>query len=231
MDHKNFDWQKLRQNKIKNYTIFSYVMALLLLGMIVLEFFSCSNFGVFPYLTVSIPALILITCFISKYLNNKTIISSPRKNNYFLFILFVSLITILVLKNITFDKHLLKIYYLIPIILSAINYSQSLGFFTAGYSSLNLLMLNYLLNDFSKLDFDIIIIILFFWVAWLIGGFIDLEQKVQEQLEKIAVTDNLTSLPNYANFQTTLDSWLEKAKDEQIPLSLALMDLDNFKFF
>lgn len=44
-------------------------------------------------------------------------------------------------------------------------------------------------------------------------------------------TDSLTSLWNYGYFQYTLDEELTKAQTEKLPLSLMMIDIDNFKHF
>ena len=55
------------------------------------------------------------------------------------------------------------------------------------------------------------------------------EKAAQDRLHWTATHDAITGLPNRAAFQTTLDSALSGAMARAHPLSLLLVDLDNFK--
>ena len=55
------------------------------------------------------------------------------------------------------------------------------------------------------------------------------EKAAQDRLHWTATHDAVTGLPNRAAFQTTLDSALSGAMTRAHPLSLLLVDLDNFK--
>lgn len=51
--------------------------------------------------------------------------------------------------------------------------------------------------------------------------------QLQEQTNKVANTDNLTSLYNHRGFQEILAKELEKAKDTNTPLSVVMFDVNN----
>ncbi|GAB6137460.1 bifunctional diguanylate cyclase/phosphohydrolase [Halanaerobaculum tunisiense] len=231
MDDQYVNLREMRQNKLTDYVAFSYILSLLLLGLIFVKFIVFNNSSIIVYNFFLVSLFFLFTYLVSRYISNKTILDFPTKKDYFIFSIFITVISFAIYNSVAFNKHFLKVYYLSPIILATVNYGQRFGLLTAGYSTLNLVVLSYSLQDFSYLDYDIIFIILFFWIAWLIGGFIDLERRMQKHLEKMAITDSLTGLPNHANFQQTLNQWLNKAKEKQVSLSLALLDLDNFKHF
>ena len=55
--------------------------------------------------------------------------------------------------------------------------------------------------------------------------------KIFENTLLKAHTDTLTTLWNYGYFQYKLDEELMKAKKENLPLSVIMLDLDNFKKF
>jgi diguanylate cyclase (GGDEF)-like protein len=54
-------------------------------------------------------------------------------------------------------------------------------------------------------------------------------QKVNEQLQRLAVTDGLTGLYNHRYFRDRLESEFERARRYMVPLSCLIMDIDNFK--
>ena len=53
----------------------------------------------------------------------------------------------------------------------------------------------------------------------------------EEELKKLVIKDNLTSLYNRAYFYYRLNSEIQRAKRYNHPLSLLIMDMDNFKHF
>lgn len=57
----------------------------------------------------------------------------------------------------------------------------------------------------------------------------ELEEKKNEVLEKMATTDYLTALSNHQSFYTYLDELKLHAIRRNFPISLILMDIDNFK--
>lgn len=54
-------------------------------------------------------------------------------------------------------------------------------------------------------------------------------QKANERLEHLAVTDGLTNLHNHRYFRGRLDDEFERASRYNLPLSVMIFDLDNFK--
>ncbi|MEE9613466.1 MAG: diguanylate cyclase [Thermodesulfobacteriota bacterium] len=54
-------------------------------------------------------------------------------------------------------------------------------------------------------------------------------QKEKEHLKEMAITDQLTSLYNHSFFYTRLEEEFQRAVRYSIPLSLIMMDIDDFK--
>ncbi|MCC6142495.1 MAG: diguanylate cyclase [Candidatus Hydrogenedentes bacterium] len=54
-------------------------------------------------------------------------------------------------------------------------------------------------------------------------------REVEKQLAEAAQKDGLTGLLNKRSFQTRIEWAVSQARDRQIPVSLVLLDLDNFK--
>jgi diguanylate cyclase (GGDEF)-like protein len=71
-------------------------------------------------------------------------------------------------------------------------------------------------------------------LADLTRTFNDMSGKVREarqRLESLAITDELTQLYNRRHFQDTLEKEMRRSAREDRPLSLLLLDLDQFKEF
>ncbi|UCF31310.1 MAG: diguanylate cyclase [bacterium] len=56
----------------------------------------------------------------------------------------------------------------------------------------------------------------------------ELREK-NRQLEEMAVTDGLTGIPNYRHLIDKLDEEIKRSKRYQTPITMILIDLDNFK--
>ncbi|MFW6009007.1 MAG: diguanylate cyclase [archaeon] len=232
-EDEKIDWKLIRNKHLHEYLVFSYIIALLLFGFIIIyiTFMGENRPDLLSYTIILLPFLYIIVFFVSKYLDKINFLVVPKKVNYIIFFLFITLITYIIYNLAHFNQYLINFFYFIPIILGTVNFGQKFGLYIAAYCCSNLLFINFTLGDFSSLELDIIIIIIFFWVAWLIGGFIDLEREVQKHLRKLSITDSLTGIANFRHFQNKFDSWFKKAKENEKPLCLALMDIDNLKSF
>ncbi|GAB4339648.1 MAG: hypothetical protein Kow0099_14900 [Candidatus Abyssubacteria bacterium] len=57
------------------------------------------------------------------------------------------------------------------------------------------------------------------------------QKKLERELQELSIKDNLTSLFNQRHFYRTLQKEMARAARQKHPLSLLLLDLDNFKQF
>jgi two-component system cell cycle response regulator len=55
------------------------------------------------------------------------------------------------------------------------------------------------------------------------------KEKLEEEVRRLSITDDLTGLYNYRHFFKTLESELVRLKRQKTSLSLLMFDLDNFK--
>lgn len=58
-----------------------------------------------------------------------------------------------------------------------------------------------------------------------------IETENLDELARLSITDNLTGLYNQRHFYNRLKEEIERANRQKHPLSLILLDLDNFKYF
>lgn len=57
------------------------------------------------------------------------------------------------------------------------------------------------------------------------------KEKLEEEVRRLSITDDLTGLYNHRHFFKTLESELVRRKRQKTSLSLIMFDLDNFKRF
>ena len=55
------------------------------------------------------------------------------------------------------------------------------------------------------------------------------KERLEEEVRRLSLTDDLTGLYNYRHFYKTLESELTRLKRQKTALSLVMFDLDNFK--
>ena len=55
------------------------------------------------------------------------------------------------------------------------------------------------------------------------------KKKLEEEIRRLSITDDLTGLYNHRHFFKTLESEIVRLKRQRSPLSLLMLDLDNFK--
>jgi diguanylate cyclase (GGDEF)-like protein len=58
-----------------------------------------------------------------------------------------------------------------------------------------------------------------------------IETRTRDELARLSITDNLTGLYNQRHFYNRLKEEIDRAHRQKHPLSLILLDLDNFKYF
>jgi diguanylate cyclase (GGDEF)-like protein/putative nucleotidyltransferase with HDIG domain len=128
-----------------------------------------------------------------------------------------------------------KILFFIPVIMAATSYGKKFGLASAFGAAFILFLFDaYHLEgrDVSNiLQLDLIFSGVMVTLAWLMGGFTDIEKRTREGLLLMANTDALTGLANYHHFQERLAEEFARAKKNQNPLALIMMDLDYFKFY
>ena len=66
---------------------------------------------------------------------------------------------------------------------------------------------------------------------YLLESFIDISdrKRMEQELEKLAVTDSLTQAYNRTKFEEVIKREMERARRHGMPLSLAMFDVDHFK--
>lgn len=128
-----------------------------------------------------------------------------------------------------------KTILIVPITLVTIRYGRSLGFTAAALSTVGIAFIDmYKSSDYTfnpYLQADLILIGIFFIIAWVVGNLIETEKDIREFLINMANIDELTGLYNHRSFQERLASFFEKAAAAGQKLSLIIFDVDYFKHY
>ncbi|QFZ13528.1 MULTISPECIES: GGDEF domain-containing protein [Nostocaceae] len=123
-----------------------------------------------------------------------------------------------------------SILYLLPIGIAAWFVNKHTGFFVAVSSDITNLVVNQIQDQYHLHP------LIHFWNALVILSFFLFVSHLLSQLkttlinlEKLARTDNLTGLTNRGFFLDIVNSEIEKSLRHREPLTLAYVDVDNFK--
>jgi len=119
------------------------------------------------------------------------------------------------------------IFYITVIAIMAISYGLKYSIISSIICSISYLSVVLIIN--SVISYDVIVILLFFHVFAVFIGLID--ETIHKSFYTMISQDSLTSLYNYQYFYKSLDSHIDKGKNNITPVSLAVIDVDNFKFY
>ncbi|KUO64105.1 MAG: hypothetical protein APF84_08325 [Gracilibacter sp. BRH_c7a] len=215
------------KQKQERYILVSQAISFFLLAMAILTAISSQDklFNFLGYYHSVVMFLILLPLII--FIR----VLSTHYNNV-RFELIFNIFFLVVLANFLFylNNQVFNILLIMPIILTALKS----GFKYAIYISMaSLIVLFYVShkNDFATIDVDIMYMIVFLLVAWLLGNMRDTENEIRKKLERQASYDGLTDLLNHRSFQNIMDTELVKAKEQTQSLSLILLDIDYFKVY
>ena len=129
---------------------------------------------------------------------------------------------------------LLGALYLLPVVLSCITLGRWWGMAFAGASAGSIFFLSRSIEFSARnqaVEAALILGGIFFLLAWFLGGIMEIEKKTTARIISLVNEDGLTGLGNHRYFHEQLNHAVEKAQNEQAPLSLVLLDIDSFKLY
>lgn len=136
----------------------------------------------------------------------------------------VALAGIFALDGATGDAPVQHLYYL-PIIVAALTFGRSGGI----AASLAAIILYHVANESlftpGRAESDIVQIVLFIAVGVVTARLVN----DADRLRRLATTDDLTGLHNLRSFEARLAKMLRAARQEKVPLSLLVLDVDRLK--
>lgn len=229
------DWEKKRIEDISEHVLVTHIACLLIFIMISFSYFDFrlgSNMSILSAQAMFIFCLITVV-YISRYLLSKiTILSQARIDEVLLLIIiFPSTFAFIWFSG---DFLAAKVLIIIPVIIAATAFGKKAGMGTALLASALMLLIDYFVfaawprNVFQA---SLIVALVSSILAWLAGGLLEVERKTQQELIKLADYDQLTGLYNHRYLQDRLALSIEESVKNNTPLTLAMFDIDQFKYF
>jgi len=177
--------------------------------------------------TILVLVYVLWTYFSKRSDDDKSVIKRYIEVSFFLVI--YSVLILLTGKH----ESSYKFIYLFSIISSTIRFGMKLGMIVASASSAFILVIDLISQPFNTVnkhfETDLILAGVFVLTAWLLGYYVKTEEEYSDKLLALVNKDELTDLYNYRYFQESLSEAILKAGKSNLPVSLLMVDIDNFK--
>jgi len=167
-------------NTFKEYIAFSHILSMFILGIFLITILYSYNINqiYLPYIILSITSGVLY--FSLNRTKKDSSISFDKYINILIYLNAINIIVYFYYNKISY----IELLYLLPIIIYSTEYGKKLGLQIAVYSSISLTVINNIQN--YNFDLNIVLIVMFLWLAWLIGGVVDIERQAQSKLTKMS---------------------------------------------
>ncbi|MGB9783248.1 MAG: HD domain-containing phosphohydrolase [Moorellaceae bacterium] len=228
-------WEQKRAQEISEYILVTHIVSLLIFLMTVFSFYGLP-LGL--HLPINLQSIFTVfTAIAIAYIGRKllpriTFLEQPHTDEILLLVfVFPLAFTFLWYSHNFFGA---KVLILIPSIIAATTLGKLGGTSVAIVASALLFLLDYRLYHAlppEVFQTNCIITCVNLLLTWLTGGLMEVESKTQQELLQLADYDQLTGLYNHRCLQEKLILTLQKAALENAPVSLALLDIDQFKYF
>ncbi|QGP93893.1 Diguanylate cyclase, GGDEF domain [Neomoorella glycerini] len=228
-------WEQKRAQEISEYILVTHIVSLLIFLMIVFSFYNLPlGFHLRLYLLFMfiIFAATIIAYTASKLLPRITNLEQPQIDEILLLAVIFPLAFIFLWYSHNFFGA--KVLILVPSIIAATSLGKLGGTAAAVVASALLFFLDYRLHNHLPPEIfqtNSLITSVNLLLTWLVGGLMEVERKTRQELLQLADYDQLTGLHNHRYLQEKLALTLQKAAAENLPVSFALLDIDQFKYF
>lgn len=231
------NWEKKRRDDISEHVLVTHIACLMIFLMISFIYFdlqiapTTSNIAQISWLMIVF--CLATVLYISRYLFSKIPALSHVKIEE---ILLLIIILPLSLAFIWYSGDFVgaKVLIIIPVIIAATAFGKIIGVGAALLASLLMFFIDYRL--FPELPTDVFqasltVAAVAIILAWLVGGLLEAERKTQQDLIELADYDQLTGLYNHRYLQESIEISLQESEKNNSPLSIALLDIDQFKYY
>lgn len=228
-------WEKRRIDDISEHVLVTHIVCLLLFIMIIFSYF---DFRLGLSLSPRLFQVMLIFClftvlYISRYLLSKIPLLSQARIEE---VLLLAIIFPLTLAFLWYSGDFIgaKVLIIVPVIIATTAFGKVAGVGAALLASALMFFIDY--RTFLQWPADVfqaslIVSSVAVILAWLVGGLLEVERKTQQDLIELADYNQLTGLYNHRYLQEKIALSLQKSVKSSAPLSLILIDIDQFKYY
>ncbi|WP_313127187.1 diguanylate cyclase [Proteiniclasticum ruminis] len=229
----SFNIKKREQIRMLFFTV--KILALFFSAIPILEYFNKDNQGYdmqsIIYIGLTIIVFSLIMLFLLFIYNRKD------ENRVFYNLEVITFIIVFIISiyisgaNESENKYI----FLFIIISYTIEYGMRTGLYVSGIATLVIAFMDLMLGNNSNVNTefqnDLALFAMFFLVSWTIGHYVKLEENHIQEVVDFANLDGLTGTYNHRYFYEVLGKLFEESRRDEKPLSLVMLDLDNFKTY
>lgn len=231
------NWEKKRIDDISEHILVTHIVCLLIFLMIVFIYFDLSIAPLSNNM-VKLSLFMVIFClftvlYISRNLLSRIPVLSQTRIEE---VLLLAIIFPLTLAFLWYSGDFVgaKVLIIVPVIIATTAFGKKIGMGAALLSSALMFLIDY--KTFLQWPADVfqaslIVSSVAVILAWLVGGLLEVERKTQQDLIELADYDQLTGLYNHRYLQEKIAYSLQESVKNSTPLSLVLIDIDQFKYY
>ena len=229
----SFNIKKREQIRMLFFTV--KILALFFSAIPILEYFNEEKHGYdmlsIYYIGITIIVFSLIMLFLLFIYNRK----DDSKIFYYLEVITFIVVFIISIYISGANESENKYIFLFIIISYTIEYGMRTGLYVSGVATLVIAFMDLMLGNNSTVNTefqnDLALFAMFFLVSWTIGHYVKLEENHIQEVVDFANLDGLTGTYNHRYFYEILGKLFEESRRDEKPLSLVMLDLDNFKTY
>jgi len=229
----SFNIKKREQIRMLFFTV--KILALFFSAIPILEYFNEEKHGYdmlsIYYIGITIIVFSLIMLFLLFIYNRK----DDSQMFYFLEVITFIVVFIISIYISGANESENKYIFLFIIISYTIEYGMRTGLYVSGVATLVIAFMDLMLGNNSTVNTefqnDLALFAMFFLVSWTIGHYVKLEENHIQEVVDFANLDGLTGTYNHRYFYEVLGKLFEESRRDEKPLSLVMLDLDNFKTY
>ncbi|KPU44539.1 cyclic di-GMP phosphodiesterase response regulator RpfG [Oxobacter pfennigii] len=149
-------------------------------------------------------------------------------------VIYVAVLTLIIFFTGAHESQYKNIYFLV-IIADSMRHGSKMGILSSVLSTVGIMFNDMVYNASESINIylqaDLVIIVSFFVIGWMLGKYVENEIEHRKKLSEKVVTDEVTGLYNHRYFQERLHTDIETAQAEKGKVALIMIDLDYFKYY
>ncbi|MEG1635940.1 MAG: diguanylate cyclase [Cellulosilyticaceae bacterium] len=233
--------KKNKEEQINNIVSVIKLVSLLFCGIILFKYIldNESKTDIIEYATITstgiaMCVILLIYCMWTFWTVKGQKVEGIKGKQAIENIIFIGIFLFMILLSGGYTSHY-KFLFLFLVIANTIQSGLKHGMIIACISSICILLIDLIgycggtVNTYF--EDDLALAGVFILTAWPLGYYVQVEQEYIEQLTKLANCDGLTGVYNHRFFHNKVAETMEIARENNEPLSILFMEIDDFKYY